>query len=462
MNKTNNFIKDPVHGTMQFSAVENNWVKPFINSPQMQRLRHIKQLGMGDFIFPGAVHTRFNHSLGCCYLSGQIAHNLGLTAHEKQMVMLSCLLHDVGHGPFSHVLEDLFQHKLIKHEDWTPFFLADYNNSMFITQYNKRNPHYHLNPLKLKYIDALISHQNTCDSLLGDIVSSQLDADRLDYLLRDNHFCGVNYGNFDLHWLLNALIVINHGSKKRLGITYKGIGVAEHYLMARRLMIRNIYFLHKKIALEYLLIQFLLSVAQQLSEEPYNSLHYCGLGRFLLAVHQFNAQVIPDHAISAYKKKFLQDNYLIYKDLCDYDVFSLIRVFAIPAQSSTPHAIAQRLHHRIMPKIITIAPAKITAVSDMIQEYKMQYATVIKNWQLALIDLPQQSYLIAGDPILVLNQQGVAQKLDEVSLIINAVADKNELTAFLCIDREILAHSAIQQLLKQIAANNSIINYNLS
>src|SRR5579864_8696655 len=85
-------IKDPVYGTMQFTTLENNWIKPFIDSPNVQRLRHIKQLGMGDFIFPGAVHTRFNHSLGCCYIASQIGNKIGLSEEEKQLVMIACLL----------------------------------------------------------------------------------------------------------------------------------------------------------------------------------------------------------------------------------------------------------------------------------------------------------------------------------------------------------------------------------
>src|SRR5579863_8652321 len=129
-------IKDPVHGTMQFTTAEDNWIKPFIDSPNFQRLRHIKQLGMGDFIFPGAVHTRFNHCLGCCYIGSQIAHKIELSEEERQLGMIACLLHDIGHGPFSHTFEDLFYKKLIRHEDWTPFFLADYRSKEFFTYYN--------------------------------------------------------------------------------------------------------------------------------------------------------------------------------------------------------------------------------------------------------------------------------------------------------------------------------------
>ena len=117
-------IKDPVHGTMQFTSLEDAWIKPFVDSPNFQRLRHIKQLGLGDLIFPGAVHTRFNHSIGCCYVAGQIAHKLGLSDQDRQLIMIAGLLHDIGHGPYSHAFEELFVHHAISHEDWTPFFFA--------------------------------------------------------------------------------------------------------------------------------------------------------------------------------------------------------------------------------------------------------------------------------------------------------------------------------------------------
>ena len=242
MNRTHfHVIKDPVHGTMQFTSIEDNWVKPFIDSPHFQRLRHIKQLGMGDFIFPGSVHTRFNHCLGCCYVASQIAQKIGLADEERQLVMIACLLHDIGHGPFSHAFEGIFHNKLIRHEDWTPYFLADYDTPEFFQQYNRKNPRYHLSSEKFRQIADMIMHRPVEKCVLADIVSSQLDADRMDYLLRDSHFCGVRYGEFDFRWLLHCMSIVESKEGERLGITHKGIGVIEHYLMARRLMTRNIY-----------------------------------------------------------------------------------------------------------------------------------------------------------------------------------------------------------------------------
>src|SRR5579862_8315652 len=284
MNNTYHVIKDPVHGTMQFTSLEDAWVKPFIDSPNFQRLRHIKQLGLGDVIFPGAVHSRFNHCLGCCYVASQIAQKVGLTDDEQQLVMIACLLHDIGHGPFSHAFEGIFYNKLILHEDWTPYFLADYNNDLFFASYNERNPKHPLDRKKFEEIANMIMHQPIEKRMLADVVSSQLDADRLDYLLRDSHFCGVRYGEFDFRWMLHCMAIIESKEGERLGITHKGIGVVEHYLMARRLMTRNIYHSQKKLALESLLVQLLANLAENLEFHPaYFTIRQTRLGQFLTA-----------------------------------------------------------------------------------------------------------------------------------------------------------------------------------
>lgn len=315
-------IKDPVHGTMQFTTAEDNWVKPFIDSMAFQRLRHIKQLGMGDFIFPGAVHTRFNHCLGCCYTASQIAHKIGLAEEERQLVMIACLLHDIGHGPFSHAFEDIFHNKLIRHEAWTPFFLAEFRSSNFFATYNRINPRHHLSEEKFSLIEEMIMHTSSAKGVLADIVSSQLDADRLDYLLRDSHFCGVTYGQFDFRWMLHCMAIVDSPRGERLGLTHKGIGVLEHYLMARRLMTRNIYHYQKKLALEFFLVKLLQSLAESLETYlPYAPIKKTRLGKFLMAANLLNMATLAGENVNEIKEKFLSENYSDYKELCDYDIF---------------------------------------------------------------------------------------------------------------------------------------------
>lgn len=438
-------IKDPVHGTMQFTTIENAWLKPFIDSPHFQRLRHIKQLGMGDYIFPGAVHTRFNHSLGCSYIASQIAHKIGLAEEERQLAMLSSLLHDIGHGPFSHTFEDLFHNKLIRHEDWTPFFLNDYRNEAFFSHYNQVNRRHHLTEEKFILIAEMIMHQSKVKRVLADIVSSQLDADRLDYLLRDSHFCGVAYGEFDLSWMLNSMCIVTSDDGERLGLTHKGIGVVEHYLMARRLMTRNIYFHPKKLALEFFLIKLLARVAVEINTDPtLHSIKNTRLGNFLIAVNQFNQNHLD-------KKEFLETNYPIYKDLCDYDVYIFIKSLAQLSTQTTIRDLAKRLHDRIMPKIIRLDHIDLNKAEEILDNFKSEQNTLIEDWQIQLIKTPHQSYRIDEDPILILHENGTIKPLNETSLMISAISDRLEHSAFLCIDKPIYQNGAVSELIKKLA-----------
>lgn len=446
-------IKDPVHGTMQFTSTEDAWVKPFIDSPHFQRLRHIKQLGMGDFIFPGAVHSRFNHCLGCCYVASQIAHKIGLVDEERQLVMIACLMHDIGHGPFSHAFEGIFHEKLIRHEDWTPHFLADYRSDEFFTHYNTLNPRHTLTEDKFRRIADMIMHKPTPRNVLDDIVSSQLDADRLDYLLRDSHFCGVRYGEFDFRWMLHCMAIVKSADGRRLGITHKGIGVVEHYLMARRLMTRNIYHSQKKLALESLLVQLLATLAESLETHPdYASIRQTRLGQFLMAANRFNAAIQQAKNPDELKQNFIQINYANYKELCDYDVFALIKQLADFSDENPATQIAKRLQFRKMPKILRLDYVDLSVVADRLTAFKRKHKDDYQDWQLMLIETPHQSYSGEDDPILVVNELNDINPISEFSFMLNAISDKLEHVAFLSVDYAIANDDAIKALVKELQA----------
>lgn len=445
-------IKDPVHGTMQFTTTEDNWVKPFIDSPNFQRLRHIKQLGMGDFIFPGAVHSRFNHCLGCCYVASQIAHKIGLSEEERQLVIISCLLHDIGHGPFSHAFEDIFHHKLIRHEAWTPYFLADFRTDAFFSAYNQRNPRHHLTAEKFLRIEEMIMHKSACKNVLADIVSSQLDADRLDYLLRDSHFCGVTYGEFDFHWMLHCMAIVTSKNGERLGITHKGIGVVEHYLMARRLMTRNMYHSQKKLALEDLLIKLLISLAESLADfAAYTDIRNTRLGKFLLQVNQFNQKIKTSKSPEKHKQEFLNNHYSHYKELCDYDVFSVVKELSELNQAHPSIDIAKRIQKRQMPKIIRLDAFDFKTAENLLSEFKQAHKKTFQDWQLTIIKTPHRAYTMEEDPILVVNENNEVKPISEMSMMLNAISNKYEDTAFLYIDCTIIQDQNIRKLLANIA-----------
>lgn len=440
-------IKDPVHGTMQFTHEENDWIKPFIDSSCFQRLRHIKQLGLGDFVFPGAVHTRFNHCLGSSYVASQISHKIGLAAEERQLVMVAGLLHDIGHGPFSHTFEDVFRDKAIRHEDWTPLFLAQYRTATFFQRYNQLNPRHCLTEEKFLQIENMIMHHSQYQHVLVDIVSSQLDADRLDYLLRDSHFCGVAYGQYDFRWLLHCMAIVKTEQGERLGITHKGIGAVEHYIMARRLMIKNIYHSQKKLGIEYYLIELLRYLAEDLANHRlFAEIRASRLGRFLQNVNLFNQDTAID---SEYKKQqFLVDNFQDYQDLYDYDIWSMIRVLAMMISDHPACELARRIYHRQLPRTFRLESSVLDRAKILLAE------ATWPSWQVTLIKTPHQAYM-EEDPILVVAENGVAKSISEISPMINAISNKSEHIAFLCIDKLILSDKRIRQLIQQLGAEET-------
>ena len=449
-------IKDPVHDTIQFTSEEDNWIKPFIDSPHFQRLRHIKQMGLGDLIFPGAVHTRFNHCIGCCYVGSQIAKKIGLNDVDRQLVMIACLLHDIGHGPFSHAFEGIFK-SIIRHEAWTPQFLADYTTDDFFENYNKLNPRAHLNKDKFRIIADMIMHRPVKKHVLADIVSSQLDADRLDYLLRDSHFCGVRYGEFDLRWMLHCMLIVKSEDGDRLGITHKGIGVVEHYLMARRLMVRNIYQLQKKLAIEHLLVQLFSILAESMDHPAFAEIRASRLGKFLMAANVYNTNVASSKQIPMLKQRFLDENYADYKELCDYDVFALIKKLAEMSDQHPAVQIAARLQYRQMPKIARIDAVNLTAVENELNEFKAEHKNKYQHWQLTILQTPHSSYSGEDDPIQVVNEHGVVKPLHEYSIMIDAISDRQEHTAFLSIDKSIAGDEAVIKFIGDLQSADIVV-----
>lgn len=447
-------IKDPVQGSMQFDAEEHAWLKPFLDSPLFQRLRHIKQLGLTDWIFPGAVHTRFSHSLGCAYIASQICNKLQLPKQDKKIALLACLLHDIGHGPFSHAFESIFYGRSIRHEQWTGMFLADYHANL---------SNYPVSADEMQKIEKLIKREDTENTILADIVSSQLDSDRLDYLLRDSHFCGVSYGEYDFRWLLHCLAVVDDQGKKRLGITRKGLGVIEHYFMARRLMMQNVYQHPKKFGAEYLLQIFLQNLSEELSQDsPFNALEPSALIDFLRQTYFFNQAAkkamlikndIPADAgerdnveLSKLTQDFMRENYYLYRQFADYDIYFLIRQMAAQTLEHPLIDIAKRLQNRVLPKVFLLNQTQATACKERIIE--IQTREKYADWQLAILPAPHLSYQKKQDPIWVQHVQSVSA-LHENSLMIQALSDQLERHYVLCMDTEILLHPSIQNMIEE-------------
>jgi HD superfamily phosphohydrolase len=225
-------FRDPVHGNI---SVTDPTVLALIQSPEFQRLRRIRQLGTSFISYPGAEHTRFAHSLGVYHLMNRVLKHLtehGVQVDPEDYMMTCCaaLLHDIGHGPFSHLFEKLTN---LRHEVWVERIIASPESGIH-QLLAARNPAW---PAR---IAAIIMGTWNGPPFLMELISSQLDVDRMDYLLRDSRMCGVTYGQFDLDRLIQTITVVDG----HVALTDKGIHSVEEFLLARYFMYWNVYF-HK-------------------------------------------------------------------------------------------------------------------------------------------------------------------------------------------------------------------------
>jgi HD superfamily phosphohydrolase len=253
------------------------------------------------------------------------------------------------------------------------------------------------------------------------------------------------------------MAIVESKEGERLGITHKGIGVIEHYVMARRLMTRNIYHSQKKLAIEALLVQMLATLAETLEQDAnYTFIQKTRLGQFLINANRFNVTAKTTEAIESHKRAFLKHNYENYKDLCDYDVFALIKQLSGLEDSAPATQIASRLQHRKMPKIVRLDSVDVNAVERELQEFK-RTNHAYHDWQLMLIKTPHRAYSGEDDPILVVNEQGEINPIGKFSFMINAISDRFEHGVFLCLDNMIAEEKSIIKLLQHLQQTQTLV-----
>jgi uncharacterized protein len=245
MNKKK-IINDPVYG---FISIESDLIFDLIEHPYFQRLRHIKQLGLTDFVYPGALHTRFHHALGAMHLMGIVLENLKnkgteISSEEYEASQIAILLHDIGHGPFSHTLEETLIDG-VKHESLSYLFMKE------------------LNTIFGGALDLAIKifRNGYARKFFHQLVSSQLDIDRLDYLKRDSFFTGVTEGTIGVDRIVAMIAVENDA----IVVEEKGIYSIESFLNARRLMYWQVYLHKTSVSAERLLVN-LIKRAQYLAQ----------------------------------------------------------------------------------------------------------------------------------------------------------------------------------------------------
>ena len=224
---------DPLHKSISLdsSIPEEKMVMELIDSSPFQRLRRIKQLGPAYLTFHGAESSRFTHSLGVFHLARKAINHLSKidsTLKKYKFILYgAALLHDLGHGPLSHTSEEIFK---IKHEDWTAKLINSSKEIRFIL--NKYGEH------NAKKISDLIQFRKAPQKLIISLISSQLDCDRMDYLIRDSYTTGARYGQLDIDRIISAMTIAPDGD---LAIQPKGLMAIEHYLVIRNLMYRSVY-----------------------------------------------------------------------------------------------------------------------------------------------------------------------------------------------------------------------------
>jgi HD superfamily phosphohydrolase len=271
-------VRDPVHGSIYIQDSEI----PIIEHPYFQRLRSIKQLGFSEYVFPGATHTRYLHSIGVMEVSNRTFNRL---FHDKlydkeflklkETLRLGCLLHDIGHAPLSHTtemampqVEELklpkpfdFKNEQASHEHYTLKTIVD---SSLTDAFKSVKDQFGVETLA---IAELIHGETTIPEyftvggvnyfpILHQLVSSEIDCDRMDYLLRDSYFCGVSYGHYDLDWLIDNFKICEINGEASLGITERAISTFDDFLISRFHMFMMVYFHYKAVCLEKMLYNY--------------------------------------------------------------------------------------------------------------------------------------------------------------------------------------------------------------
>jgi len=407
MNKKLKILNDPVYGFINmpqdfnYNIIEHKW---------FQRLRHIRQLGLAFLVYPGAVHTRFQHVLGAHHLTSiaiETIKNKGfvISDFEKNAVCTAILLHDIGHGPFSHALENVLISN-INHETITEIFFEELNK-----QYNG-NLKLALDIFKNKYKKKYL-HQ---------LISGQLDMDRLDYLKRDSFFTGVSEGVIGSDRLINMLNVVNDN----LVIEEKGIYSVEKFLIARRLMYWQVY-LHKTVlAAEQMLVNIVTRV-KELLLNGYKIQLPTALEVFLKNEYNIKQIKSNDELINLFSK--LDDN----------DMFCYIKLWA-----ETKDKVLSELCSRfITRRIYKIELSKNKFDSSKIENFKKIISKKFKisekeaRYFVITEYAKNNAYSPYDDKINILFKNGEIKDVTEASDLLNLkTLSKNVIKYFFCYPEE--------------------------
>ena len=402
-------INDPVFG---FLSIPNELIFDVLQHPYVQRLNRIRQLGLSYLVYPGAMHSRFGHSLGAMHLMHEAISSLRLkgveiTEQEETSAMIAILLHDIGHGPFSHVLE----HTLVEgvtHEDISLLMMERINND-----------------LKLKIEDCRLDNGGPLDMaiaifkneypkhFLHQLISSQLDVDRMDYLCRDSFFTGVQEGRVASERLLKMLDVRDD----RLVVQVKGIYSVEKFLVARRLMYWQVYLHKTSVAAEQHLIK-ILSRAKELARSQESRVKsqelFCSpaLRYFLYQPVTFDMFSPQSEALEKYA--LLDDN----------DVLSAIKAW-ISADDKVLSALSESfINRRLFRGELLEAPLTEERKAELNKEYAARLGVSEKEAEYCWSEhiSTSNTYSEKADTIDILYSDGTVRDIADASEILDLEA----------------------------------------
>ncbi len=333
-------INDPLYG---FLTIPYGLLFDLIEHPYFQRLRRIKQLGLSHLVYPGALHTRFHHALGALKLTRDAIDNLRLkgieiTEKEAEATCAAILLHDIGHGPFSHALEEALV-KGVHHEQISLLFMQHLNK-----EFNGK-----LTTAIEIFTDVYPK------KFLHQLVSSQLDMDRMDYLMRDSFFTGVSEGVIGSDRIIKMLDVKND----KLVVEEKGIYSIEKFLIARRLMYWQVY-LHKTVVAAEMQLVHLLKRAKELAQQ----------GASLFTTPALNHFLSQDISKESFEEN--HENLELFSQLDDFDITAAIKVWTNHNDKVLAY-LANSIINRKLPKIlIQNAPFDGAEIEEIKEKIKTQ------------------------------------------------------------------------------------------
>ena len=379
-------LKDPVHS---YIHINYEVVWNCLDSKEFQRLRRIRQLG-GDFqVYPTAEHSRFSHSLGVYEIVRRMVTEIKslsveLSEYDKICVMLAGLLHDVGHGPFSHAFEHITNHS---HEDYTAkIILGGTELNRVLTEVSPRLP---------EDIVSIIEHNHPND-ILNQIISGQLDADRMDYLLRDSYFSATSYGQFDLERILRTMRVRKiDENKKALVVKYTGIHSVEDYIMARYQMYWQVYYHPVARSYEAVFIQ---------------------LFNRLKDIFKENKEYFSDMKVLI---PFLEKNVVSVEEYFKLDENSLLYCCSLIQDKDDEIAadLAQRLQNRRLFEYVDYSEENLAQIKNMLKEQNLdeKYYLRVENVE-ASVYSPYK-----GRKILIEQLDGKIVALEKASTIVESI-----------------------------------------